>query len=635
MSRRAGRTVVAAVVIGAALLVGNAMLSVSNTRQLREESGRILHSNEVLLALDNVLALVRDAETGQRGYVITGKPEYLVPYQVAVASINQEMDRLERLIRDDRVQAAAMVDVRHRIGAKLGELALSIGLRERKGFDLTKEVMILGAGRDEMEALRSTVAAMAGHETRMLMAHEATADRTYRSTLVSELVAGVAAVLALLGFSFLLVRHLAARDRAEATIAAQGERLRTTLASIGDAVVTTDIDARVTNLNPVAESLTGWSSAEAAGEPLDAVFRIVNESTRERVASPAVRALREGIVVGLANHTLLIRKDGAHTPIDDSAAPIRNADGQVLGCVLVFRDISERKAAERALADAQARLRRVVTDMPIPTMVYAEDGEIVLVNGAWTGITGYAASELTTTLEWTRRAYGARAGLMNAVLASLFDLRASTDNGEREILTASGERHLWHFVTAPLGRDDRGRRLLVTNAVDVTERRRLDSALLEREERLGLAMDAADYGGWEWQRDASTLSWTDKTRELLGIGADEPASMEMFQSRIHPDDRERRALAVAAAWQSGVHGNEYRVLRPDGEVRWISSRGRVVRSVDGERLVGVIRDITEQKRAVEALQAADRRKDEFLATLAHELRNPLAPLRNSLAIVQR
>ena len=306
------------------------------------------------------------------------------------------------------------------------------------------------------------------------------------------------------------------------------------------------------------------------------------------------------------------------------------------GCILVFRDISERKAAEREIGEAQARLQRVVTDMAIPTMVFAEDGEVVLVNAAWTGISGFGAGELRTLPAWTRNAYGERAEAMNAVIAKLFDLEESVDNGEREITTASGEKRIWHFVTAPIGRDAKGRRMLVTNAIDVTERRRLEQALAEKEARTRLAMEAANYGGWEWDRGSGQMVWSDKMRELLDVDADEPISFERFQQRLHPDDRALRERAIAEAWVTGVLRAEYRVVRRDGELRWISSRGRVLRGADGsERMLGVVGDITEQKRALAALEDADRRKDEFLATLAHELRNPLAPLRNSLAIVQR
>ena len=98
--------------------------------------------------------------------------------------------------------------------------------------------------------------------------------------------------------------------------------LRVTLHSIGDAVITTDVDGRITYMNAVAESLTGWTHREAVGQSLDAVFRIVNEDTRQPVANPATKALRDGVVVGLANHTVLLQKGGGECPIDDSAAPI-------------------------------------------------------------------------------------------------------------------------------------------------------------------------------------------------------------------------------------------------------------------------------------------------------------------------
>ena len=137
----------------------------------------------------------------------------------------------------------------------------------------------------------------------------------------------------------------------------QPEWCRVTLASIGDGVITTDTQGRVTFLNPVAESLTGWHLQEAAGQPLGSVFRIINEESRQPVESPTVRALRDGVVVGLANHRLLIAKDGTERPIDDSAAPIRNAKGEVAGVVLVFRDISERRRHGTAGA-GRPRLRR-------------------------------------------------------------------------------------------------------------------------------------------------------------------------------------------------------------------------------------------------------------------------------------
>ncbi|HEY9230806.1 MAG TPA: PAS domain S-box protein, partial [Blastocatellia bacterium] len=160
--------------------------------------------------------------------------------------------------------------------------------------------------------------------------------------------------LALTVFISILIELMRrARQRAEENTGEANESrklLATTLGSIGDAVIATDVEARVTFMNPVAESLTGWTRAEALGQPIDAIFVIINEYSRQPVENPVARVLREGIIVGLANHTVLIQKQGTEIPIDDSGAPIRDEQGNVSGVVLVFRDVSERHKAEAALA---------------------------------------------------------------------------------------------------------------------------------------------------------------------------------------------------------------------------------------------------------------------------------------------
>jgi PAS domain S-box-containing protein len=150
-----------------------------------------------------------------------------------------------------------------------------------------------------------------------------------------------------------LAREVARRQRAETALRDQRELLQVTLSSIGDAVIATDARGRVTFMNPRAEAYTGWTQAEAAGRPLDEVFVIHNEATHAEVESPVRKVLRKGAVVGLANHTVLRARDGSVRPIDDSGAPIRDAKGNMLGVVLVFRDVTERRAREheRALAD--------------------------------------------------------------------------------------------------------------------------------------------------------------------------------------------------------------------------------------------------------------------------------------------
>ena len=142
------------------------------------------------------------------------------------------------------------------------------------------------------------------------------------------------------------VRDITERKQAEFALREGEQRWATTLASIGDAVIATDVAGKITFMNGVAEGLTGWTLHDAYEKPVIEVFNIINEQTRREVENPVTKVLREGMIVGLANHTILVRKDGKEVPIDDSGAPIRDADGKSMGVVLVFRDITERKRAE-------------------------------------------------------------------------------------------------------------------------------------------------------------------------------------------------------------------------------------------------------------------------------------------------
>ena len=150
-------------------------------------------------------------------------------------------------------------------------------------------------------------------------------------------------------------RDITDRKRAVDELRQQREWFQVTLSSIGDAVITTDTQGQVTFLNPVAEMMTGWQSGEAFRKPLAEVFTIVNEETRAPAESPVTKVLQENIVVGLANHTALISRDGTERSIEDSAAPIRDASGKISGAVMVFHDVTERRRAERALKEADKR----------------------------------------------------------------------------------------------------------------------------------------------------------------------------------------------------------------------------------------------------------------------------------------
>ena len=171
------------------------------------------------------------------------------------------------------------------------------------------------------------------------------------------------------------------------------EWLRVTIASIGDALITTDKAGRVTSQNPVAAALTGWQQLETEGRPLSEVFRIISEETRQSVEDPVTKVLAEGKIVGLANHTILIAKDGREHAIDDRAAPIRDADGAIQGVVLVFRDVTERRRVDQNLQESEAR-KAAILDSALDSIVTIDHtGKVLDFNPAAERTFGFSRAE--------------------------------------------------------------------------------------------------------------------------------------------------------------------------------------------------------------------------------------------------
>ena len=182
----------------------------------------------------------------------------------------------------------------------------------------------------------------------------------------------------------------AAIRRSVTQLGIERDRLAVTLRSIGDAVISTDGAGRVELFNGVAEQLTGWTAEDARGRPIHEVFTIIDEESRQPAVSPVGRVLEEGVVLGLANHTALLARDGTERPIADSAAPIRDATGRVTGVVLVFRDQTEERRAEREIRESEARMRLLAEGLPQLVWTADEGGNLDYFNQRWRDYTGQA-----------------------------------------------------------------------------------------------------------------------------------------------------------------------------------------------------------------------------------------------------
>ena len=418
----------------------------------------------------------------------------------------------------------------------------------------------------------------------------------------------------------------------------QRELLRVTFGSIGDAVITTDIDARVTSLNAVAESLTGWTQLDAVGQPLDSVFRIINEGTRRPVANPATKAVREGIVVGLANHTLLIRKDGIECPIDDSAAPIRDETGKVSGCVLIFRDVTAQRRQEQDKSSQLLRARllaSIIESSDDAIISKSLSGEIQSWNAAAERLFGYTAEQ----------AVGRHISLVipHDRIAEEDDIIASLTAGHRiehfetERVRSDGQRVAVSLTISPM-KDDAGRVVGASKIVrDITDRKRAEA---DREQFVALVESSTDFIG---MCDLDGVPFFVNRAGLTMVGLDnlEEARRTPLASFFFPEDQPRVMHEFLPSVLEQGHGEievRFRHFKT-GDARWMAYKVLVLPDAAGRpaAFATVSQDVTERKRLSDNLARlaadlsdADRRKNEFLAMLAHELRTPLAPISNAI-----
>ncbi len=309
------------------------------------------HSVEVLAAAHELEKNVIDLETGVRGFQLTGDPVFLDPYNLAQPRVDGQLTTLERLVTDNPDQTNRMRMVRR--DAEAWKIFAAESVRRVEHHE-PRDREFNEAGKLMMDHVRADLGSFITHEQQLQEERAQLVAPTRRSTFVWALALFLLAMLGTLAWTWAQMRRLAgAYEQSLRETQLEREGFRVTLASIGDAVLVTDRNGRVTFLNSEAERMTGWTLGEAEGLPLRSVFRIINEETRQPVDDPVERVFRERRVVGLANHTVLISRHGVEWMIEDSAAPILDSDRNIDGVILVFQDAGERRRAQRALVAAR------------------------------------------------------------------------------------------------------------------------------------------------------------------------------------------------------------------------------------------------------------------------------------------
>ncbi len=328
------------------LLVNTAIIRRQLAAQV-ENATWVVHTQAFLLQLSDTESLLKDAETGQRGYLYTGERRYLAPYELAQRQLDPAIQKLADLTVDNPRQQANVPELRSLADKKLSEMAQTIALYDAGQPQAARDLVLTDRGLLTMDKLRALIVTMQQEETRLAATRVSAYYRSTRITVLCIYLAAAIAIAGLVLLAYFILREMAMRERHGAETRQREEWFRVTLTSIGDAVIATDADGRVTFVNPIAEQLTGLTAANAEGKPITEVFPIFNEVTLKPVENPVQKVMLIGQIVGLANHTVLRHRSGSLIPIEDSAAPIRDDRGSLVGVVLVFRDAtSERKSHE-------------------------------------------------------------------------------------------------------------------------------------------------------------------------------------------------------------------------------------------------------------------------------------------------
>ena len=605
-------------------------------KQLEEAANARKHTRDILRSADDLLSSLKDAETGQRGFALTGDEAFLEPYLAVRDKVRSQLKELLQLAETPAAHqhlnaVAPLMD------AKLAVLSRVIELRRNNDMTAVLEVVGNGEGKQLMDSIRTEMSGFNQIEQEVLEQHDAYFHANLRYLFVILVAASLFALLFALSFVYLIYRdrqqriknlvhletqHLLALQeennaqlqQVNASLQVSEEKLAITLNSIGDAVIATDDEARVILLNPLAEQLTGWTQSEASGRPVDEIFHIINKETRHLATIPVFDALEHGTLQGLGNHTVLIARDGRESDIADSCSPILDRDGHVVGAVLVFRDVTSEYAAQQALRDSAAQIRAIhdaVADGIIT--LHASGGIVATANPAAERMFGYTAVELI--------------GQNFSLLVPEFERDQRNNNGYLDHYSASAEER-----ASGLGRECEARRkdgsiFPIEIAVsemrlngqryftgilrDVTARKQAKEALRASEELFKTMFLEAPLGIAVIDSLTGRIYEANpRFAEISGRSAEELPNTDWMQI-THPDDVQADLdnMVLVNTGKINRFQMEKRYLHPDGTTVWVSMTigSLMVEDKAHPRHLCMIQDNTARKQSEAVQKELDQR----------------------------
>lgn len=394
---------------------------------------------------------------------------------------------------------------------------------------------------------------------------------------------------------------------------------RTTLYSIGDAVITTDNSGKVCQMNPVAEKLTGWQESEARGKSLNEIFHIVNELTHLKVENPVQRVLKEGKRVNLANHTLLISRDGKEIPIADCGAPILDLNNNIIGCVLVFRDQTKERKAQREVQQARQLAEAIVNTLREAVLTLDSELKVVSANRSFFKMFNLSEAEVIG-----QPIYQLANGLFNLPDLQMLLEEIIPQNTSFEDFAITHDfntlgRRTFLFNARKIEMNEMTGELILLAMEDITERSQFEEALGESEERYRIIVENSHNGILLVGSDFKFIYVNDKMCEILGRSREEIIGHD-FREFLTKDSVD----LVAERYKKRQQGEpvppryEFKIVRKDGQERTVEISSAIIKNSKGQVFtIGQILDITERKQAEASLRESEE-KYRLIVENAHD-----------------
>jgi len=627
-------------------------VSYSAVSELRVNDELVDHTHQVLASLSKLLSTATDAETGVRGYLLTGDEQYLQPYDSAIATITGTQHELRTLTRDNSDQLRNLDALDQLIAERISLLRTSVELRRTQGYTALQGDSVTHLGKQAHDRIRALVTQMVDVETALLKERDARAQRSSFIAKTVILCGSLATLLVVFVALFLIGEDFSAKRRLEASLAeAQAEleervvartqaladtnaqfrrselQLQLVVSGVKDyAIFMLDPDGLVATWNPGLQRLKGWAADEIVGQHFSR-FYLPEDLADGLPARELEIAKAEGQFSG---EGWRLRKDGSRFWANVIISPLRNDDGRLLGFSKVTRDTTEHRRIEQAMKQEEARLAAVIGSAMDAVITVDEQQLITLFNPAAEKMFGYQADAvLGTSLErlMPKRFRGSHAAHIHNFALTKTTRRKMGDLTAIYGMHASGEEFPIEASISQTQID--GQKIFSVILRDITERVKASEALRRSDVTRMMALDSARLGDWQIDLQTGLATRSLLHDQIFGYAEKQPEwNFDIFMAHVHPDDREKVSKSFKECLEEQKKWDfECRIVWPDQSIHWIWACGSHYKDETGKstHVMGTVADITDRKRTEELRFRSQ--KLEGLGTLsggiAHDFNNIL------------